>query len=113
MERVMQEIDLRVVGTSVVIDFGALATGVELEERTREVLPVLSGLLAADAAWLALTEHERDLRAYARAAIDLTLQAALAAAAARTELLIAIIDGSASVADHGFPEFADGRCDDV
>lgn len=113
MERVMQEIDLKVVGTSVVIDFGALAPAVDFEERTREILPILSGLLAADTAWLALTERERDLRVCARAAFELTLQAALAATAARAELLKAIVDGSALAADHGFPEFADGRCDDV
>jgi hypothetical protein len=109
----MPDVDLEVSGKRVVIDFRRLAPGSEaLAERVRDVLPVLIALVSADSAWRSLTEEERRLRANARSAIDMKTQATLLFAQAQAELLVAIIDGSESIADHGFPEFLDGQSQD-
>lgn len=102
-----KEVELSVSGSIVNINLGDIARDVDVEGRVKEVLPLLVSLLRADRAWLSLTEQEQISRFRARAAADLGVQAVLSIALARANVLGAIIDGSESIADHGFPEFLD------
>lgn len=110
----MQDIDLKVTGATVTIDFGRAAINVEtLEERTHEVLSLLSNLLLADSVWQNLTDSEREGRLNAWAAMGMMVQSDLQTANKRAKLLVAIADGSESISNHGFPEFQDGQLLDV
>lgn len=106
----MLEAYLEVTGMRVVIDLGHLATDSEaFFERVQDVLPILVALVSADGAWQGLTHEDRHRRAPASMAMEMKSQAALLAAKVQAELQVAIIEGRQFIADHGFPEFQDGR----
>lgn len=106
----MYNIDLEVLGTKVVIDFGSMEPDSEaLCERVKEVLPILAALISVDSAWQSLTDDSRHLRALAAMAMEMKSQTAILAAKAQVDLQIEIIKGNQSIADHGFPEFADAQ----
>ena len=106
----MKDVDLEVAGSRVAIDFGRTGLNTEtLEQRAREILPLLLAMVSADDAWLRLTGRELTARERGCLAMNMMCQSATQSATKRAELLQAIADGSESIADHGFPEFADGQ----
>lgn len=110
----MQDVDLKVIGPRVTLDFGRTKLNSNsLEERSRELLPLLFSLVSADSAWANRSVDEQDRYHQAYNAQNMVYQAALYATMQRAGLLIAIADGSESIADHGFPEFQENREFDV
>lgn len=110
----MKDVDVEVAGSRLAIDFGRTGLNVEtLEERVQQVLPLLHALLSADDAWLKLSGEDLASRARGCMAINMKCQAATQLATKRAELLLAIADGSESIADYGFPEFEGGQSLDV
>lgn len=110
----MQDIDVNVTGSRVAIDFARTDLNTEtLSDRLHEVLPLLYALLSADDAWFKLTDTERALRDRGILATNMICQGATQNAIQWAELLNSIVDGSESIANHGFPEFESGRSIDV
>jgi len=102
------EISLKMEGTRAVLDCGPIALEpANIEERVRQMLPMLQRLIDADIAEISLSEPTLEKRSRGIAAQSMMVQAALASAAAQAGLLAEIVSGRESIADHGFPEFGD------
>lgn len=100
--------------SSVTIDFQGSSLNMDtFKERVQEVVPLLQALLKADTALSVLSNEELSERGIGFRAIDMICQATIQSAVVQAELLHDIADGSASIADHGFPEFVDGKNLDV
>lgn len=105
---------MEVAGSRVVIDFARTGLNVEtLMDRAQEVLPLLYALMLADDTWLKLTGDDLAARERGCLAMNMICQGATQSATNCAELLMAIADGSETIADHGFPEFEDGQSLDV
>ena len=108
-EEHMQNIEVEIEGSCIRIDLGEAELDSEcLEGRVREILPFLSNLLSADGVWNALSDREQESRFAAYNAQNLICMASLHSAIRHSELLIAVTNGTESIGDHGFPEFASG-----
>ncbi len=104
----MVEISLRMEGTSAVLDCGSIAlTPEDIEERVRQIRPLLERLLEADIAHMSLSAKMLESRLRGIAAQYMMTDAAVASATVQAELLADIISGRESIADHGFPELVD------
>lgn len=101
-------------GSRVTIDFGSSGLNCEtLRERVDEVVPLLHALLYADGVLSELPTEDLSERMIGYLAMDMVCQAAIQRAIAQAAVLREIADGSASIADHGFPEFEGGMPTDV
>ena len=110
----MQNVDMEVSGSRVIIDFSRTGLSVEtLMSRAQEVLPLLYALLSADDIWFKLEGDDLAARERGCLAMNMMCQSAMHSATKRAELLRVIADGSRSVRDQGFPEFEDGHSLDV
>lgn len=110
----MQGVSTSVQGACLTIDFSGSGLNLEtLQERASEVLPLLHALLSADTVLSRLDVDTLEKRGRGFLAIDMMCQGAIHEACGQAELLMDIATGTASVAHHGFPEFADGRSLDV
>lgn len=104
----MVEIGLKVEGRTALLDFGSISLGPEeVEDRLRQLLPILEHLLDADVSKMLLTEEQLRTRFRAFLAQEVVVDAGLWSVRQNALLLGRIITGSESIADHGFPEFAD------
>lgn len=104
----MVEIGLKVDGSTALLDFGSISLGTaEVEERLRQFLPILEHLLDADVSKMLLTEEQLRKRFRAFSAQEMVVDAGLWSVRQNALLLGQIISGGESIADHGFPEFAD------
>jgi hypothetical protein len=104
----MVEITLAVNGTTATLECDPNALPAEIiEERVRLVLPLLELLFEADLAQASLPDSVLEIRFRGIAAQRMMVEAALASATAHAGLLGDIVTGRESIADHGFPEFAD------
>jgi hypothetical protein len=102
------DIRLKVDGNRAVLDYGSIALSSEqVEERVKQILPLLAKLLAADVAEMSLTETELHKRFRGIAAQNMIVEATIHSTILHAELLSEIASGRESIADHGFPEFAD------
>jgi len=110
----MQGVSVDVIDGSVQLDCREFALDdVVISEQIQTLVPLLERLLSADCARNLLSDDVFQRRFRAIAARDMILQASLAATIRNAEVLIDIITGSASIADHGFPEFQDDHDIDV
>ena len=106
----MQNVDMEVSGSRVIIDFTRTGMNMEtLMERVQEVLPLLYALLSADDTWLKLAGDDLVARERGCLAMNMMCQGATQSATKRAELLREIAGGSKSISDHGFPEFEEGQ----
>jgi hypothetical protein len=104
----MVEITLAVNGTTATLECDPSALPAEIiDERVRMVLPLLELLFEADLAQASLPDPVLEKRFRGIAAQRLMVEAALASVTAHAGLLGDIVAGRESIADHGFPEFAD------
>lgn len=104
----MVEIDLKMHGTNAVLDFGQFALDAKsIEDRVRQILPLLQWLIEADLVEISLAEPVLQKRFRGIAAQSLMVEAALLSVVGQAELLVDIASGHESIADHGFPEFGD------
>jgi hypothetical protein len=95
-------------GQSARLDFGPMALEPEdIERRVRQILPIVERLLAAEVTKMSLDDSTLQKRFRGIAAQDMVVDAAIWATALQAELLMDIVSGSESIADHGFPEFSD------
>ncbi|WP_123876559.1 hypothetical protein [Fuscovulum blasticum] len=102
------DVSVEVRDRTVKLNFGAgVGLPETLEGRIRDLIPLLLSLLEADDRWSRLSDDAKASRLQAGAAQGLRFDMALAAALRQAELLVAIVDGTESIANHGFPEFAD------
>lgn len=93
-------------GSKAVLDCGPIPlTPWDIEERVRQITPLLERLLEADIALMSLSDPEPESRLRGIAAQSMIADAAILSAMVRAELLADIISGRESIADHGFPEF--------
>jgi hypothetical protein len=105
----MEDIRFEVDGPRLIVDFSQTGLSLEtVEDRARDVFPLLAALLAADGVWQNLTASDQQERLRGYAAMNMVCQARIIAAVRQAELLAAITAGDASIADHGFPEFQNG-----
>lgn len=110
----MQGISTSINGPQLTVDFSEAKLDLSsLGERIEEILPLLYALLAADTALSTLNGDEVETRGRGFLAIDAMCQVAIWNAQEKAELLREIAKGEASIANHGFPEFAEGRSVDV
>lgn len=84
-----------------------------LTQRTEEVLPLLHALILADQNFQKLSERDYSERGRAYMAMNMLCQFTVQKAIKQADLLRAIVDGSESISDHGFPEFDGDRVIDV
>ena len=102
----MDDFELEVNGTRVVIDFARCACDAEaFADRIKDILPILRALVTADNSWHRLTDDERSYRQRSRLAMEMKLQAYLLATKRQADLVAAVIEGSESISSNGFPEF--------
>lgn len=102
----MHDIDIDVTNSHVTIDFSR--TGIKtdtLAERTQEIIPVLRAFLAANDAWLSLTDDDLAIRGRGCMAVNIMYQGAIQNATRWADPLMAVAVDIESVASHGFAEF--------
>lgn len=104
----MVEISLRIDGSCAILDIGPVELEPEdVEARVRQILPILERLLEADIAKLSLDDSTLQKRFRGIAAQDMIVDFAISAAAQQAAILSDIVSGNESIADHGFPEYAE------
>lgn len=110
----MQDIEVSVADCRVHLDCSNFALDdLAIRDHVQTLIPLLQRLLTADCSLALLPDDVLKRRFRAIAAQNMMVDASIAAAISRVEILLDIISGHASIADHGFPEFQDERVIDV
>jgi hypothetical protein len=110
----MQDISVSVVEGRVHLDCSGFGLEDEvIYDELMVLVPLLERLLTADRTRDLLDDDVVADRLRGILAQDMVVQASVTAAVRQANLLIDIAAGKASIRDHGFPEFQDGREIDV